>query len=782
MLPIDDVLADIVATLAHSTSCVLQAPPGAGKTTRVPLALLEAPWLAGRKIIMLEPRRLAARAAASYMSHLLNDDVGGVVGYRIRFDTRVGSRTRIEVVTEGVLTRMLQSDAALEEYGVVIFDEFHERSLHADLGLALTLQSRAMLREDLRIVVMSATLETAAVAQLLGNAPIIASSGRSFPVETQYLGRSAGIVRAVQTALYETDGDVLVFLPGQAEIHRALDALSSDVDNNTYVVPLYGNLTQPEQDRAIAPAPRGRRKVVLATSIAETSLTIEGVRAVVDSGLMRVPRFDARIGMTRLETINVTRASADQRRGRAGRVAPGVCYRLWSAHEDAGLVPHTRPEILEADLAPLALDLAAWGVRDPNELQWLDAPPASAFAQARELLRELGALADNCDITTHGKRMASLPLHPRLAHMLLRAKSLGAGALACDLAAQLNDGRKGEAAHYRRLLHVAANERADDASKTGLLLAFAYPDRIGEKREERGRFLLRNGRGAWLDKTHPNAGDDFIVAAELEGSGRDSRVFMAAAISEDEIREHFADQIERERVVAINDTGTVQVVVRERLGAIVLKERGAAAEPGEIEAALLEDVRKRGVDALAWRESARELRNRIAFLRNTLGNEWPDVSAGALELNLEEWLLPGLHGARRRSDVDNIDLHEALLRLLPWQLRAQLDRLAPTHLEVPSGSHSRIDYSDANAPFVAVRLQEVFGMHETPRLAGRVPLTMHLLSPARRPVQVTRDLASFWKSGYFEVKKELKGRYPKHYWPDDPMVAEATRIRRKNTN
>lgn len=810
-LPIDDVLDDVVKTLEQQPSLVLQAPPGAGKTTRVPVALLDTSFAAARKIVMLEPRRLAARSAATFMARQLGQAVGETVGYRIRFDTKVSSRTRIEVVTEGVLTRMLQSDPALEDYGVVIFDEFHERSLHADIGLALTLQTRTLLRPELRVVVMSATLESESVAALLGHAPIITSIGRSFPVATIFSPRAkqARIETAVSSAVLHAldgyDGDVLCFLPGAAEIRRTADALAPHVDARTYVVPLFGNLTQAEQDRAIAPSPAGTRKVVLATSIAETSLTIEGVRIVVDSGLMRVPRFDARIGMTRLETVTVTRASADQRRGRAGRVAPGVCYRLWSEHEDAALVPYTKPEILEADLAPLALDLAAWGVADPHELAWLDPPPDAAYAQAREILLELGAVDQAGVMTEHGRRMAQLPVHPRLAHMLLRAQELGNAGLACDIAALLGERDilrgegwldsdirlrldrirsaphvKREAEHYRRLLHVRESKAADPGD-AGLLLAFAYPDRIGKARGARGKFVLRNGRGATVAESHSLAAEPFIVAATLEGAGRDSRVFLGGALSEADLRAHFSEQIARVTDIEMTETGSVQAIAREQLGALVLKESAQREmDPEDSARALLADVLERGIDALGWSKSARQLQQRVVFLNRQLG-DWPDFSTAALASAAHEWLLPHMRGLRSRSDVQSLDLHELLLRALSWQQRAQLDQLAPTHVVVPTGSHIFIDYEDPGAPFAAVRLQEVFGMRETPRLAGgRVPLTLQLLSPAQRPVQVTRDLASFWKNGYFEVKKELKGRYPKHYWPDDPLVAEATRgVRRR---
>lgn len=814
-LPIEDVLPELLVTLRESTSAVLQAPPGAGKTTRVPLALLTEDWLRGRRIVMLEPRRLAARAAASFMARSLGEDVGETVGYRVRFDTRVGPATRIEVVTEGVLMRMLQDDNALERYGAVIFDEFHERSIHADVGLALTLQSRSILREDLRILVMSATLHSDPVAQLLGGAPTVTSAGRSYPVETIYLERPRDgyiepiVVRLIHRALDDHDGDILVFLPGAAEISRTQQQLG-ELDRDIDVFPLFGNLTQPEQDRAIAPSLGGRRKIVLATSIAETSLTIEGVKIVIDSGLMRVPRFDARSGMTRLDTVTVSRASADQRRGRAGRLGPGVCYRLWTAYEQDALVPHGTPEILEADLAPVALDLAAWGIADPAELPWLDAPPASAYAQARELLLELGAIDAAGKITNHGARMAELPAHPRLAHMLLRAQQLGCAALACDVAALIGErdimrgtqndpdlqiridalrGRrssevdgaavqrvKREADNLRKLVGAPSANR--DEHSVGVLLALAYPDRIAQRRDTRGRFLMRNGRGAIVDTHWSLAGEDYLAAATLDGRGRESRVFLAAAISEADIREQFADQIVQAQHVEMRNN-KVRGLLREQLGALVLAESQMRAVDAVLVAdALVDAVRTNGLAVLPWTDTAQSLRERVAFLR-TVDDSWPDVSDATLLASLDVWLRPMLAGIQT---LDAVDVKHALETLIPWEQQRTLDDLAPTHLEVPTGSMIRIDYADARAPSIAVRLQEVFGMTQTPLLAGRVPLTIELLSPARRPVQVTRDLASFWRIGYFDVKKELKGRYPKHYWPDDPLVAEPTRgVKRKRS-
>ena len=817
-LPIEAVIPALRAALGEAGAAVLQAPPGAGKTTRVPLALIDEPWLAGGKIVMLEPRRLAARAAARRMAQTLGERVGETVGYRVKMDTKVGRDTRVEVVTEGVLTRMLQSDPSLEGVGLVIFDEFHERSLHADLGLALVLQSRAVLRDDLRVLVMSATLEGEPVAALLGGAPVVTSEGRSHPVDTRYLARPVeghsepAVARAVRAALAEHDGDLLVFLPGAAEIRRVEDLLA-DEGPGVRVTPLHGNLAQEAQDAAVEPSRPGQRKVVLATSIAETSLTIEGVRVVVDGGWMRVPHFSPRTGMTRLETVRVTRASADQRRGRAGREGPGVCYRLWTEGEQAALVPHGVPEILEADLAPLALELAAWGVRDPAELAWLDPPPAAAYAQARELLTQLGALDAGGGITAHGRRMASMALHPRLAHMVLRAAEMGLGGVACELAALLANrdvfrGREGappdadvrlrveamrggrlppatwsvdrdaarrvaeEARQLARSLGVRPGEGSADAS--GVLLALAYPDRIAQRRPGGGgRFLLRNGRGAVFAHPQPLAEAAYLVAAELAGHGRESRVFLAAPLELADLEAHFADQMETEEAVAWDsEAGAVRARRRERLGALVLRESHLAdADPERITAALLEGIRERGLAALPWSKSARQLQERLVFLRHS-DPSWPDASDAGLLAGLEAWLAPHLHGA---ASLVRLDLTAVLESMLAWDQRRRLDEQAPTHIDVPSGSRIPIDYSDPEAPVLAVRLQEVFGWTETPRIAGgRVPLTLHLLSPAHRPVQVTRDLASFWRTTYFDVKKDLKGRYPKHYWPDDPLAATAT--------
>jgi ATP-dependent helicase HrpB len=816
-LPIEPVLPVLREALATAGVAVLQAPPGAGKTTRVPLALLDQPWLEGRRIVMLEPRRLAARAAAHRMAETLGEAPGGLVGYRIRHETRVSARTRIEVVTEGVLTRMLQSDPALEAAGLVIFDEFHERSIHADLGLALTLQTRALLREDLRILVMSATLDGGPVAALLGGAPIVTSEGRSYPVDTRHVPPRAGarveasVAAAIRAALETETGDVLAFLPGAGEIRRA-EALLAGVPAE--VIPLHGTLPQATQDRAIRASPPGRRKVVLATSIAETSLTIDGVRVVVDGGWSRVPRYSPRSGMTRLATVRVSRASADQRRGRAGRQGPGVCYRLWSAPEESTLLPRSAPEILEADLAPLALELAAAGIADPAELAWLDLPPAAALAEARALLSQLGALDEHGRITAHGRRISRFALHPRLAHMVVHGRSLGAGAPACELAALLSErdvlrrhegpadadlglrldilrGTTQRADVDRDALRrVRAESRTcresdrggdaptgDAAVSTGLLLALGYPDRIAQRRpSESGRFLLRNGQGAFLDP-QALAREEYLVAAELDGRPRESRIYLAAPLTLAEMEIHFANDILREDVLAWDDAARAVVARRRRrLGALVLQESALQdPDPEAVTRVLLEVIRREGVERLPWGEAARRIRARLAFVHR-LDPGWPDVSDEALAAGLETWLAPSLGGIRRWEGLDRLDFGALLLDRLPWDRRAALDDWAPTHVEVPSGSRIQVDYGDPSAPVLAVRLQELFGLRETPSVGrGRVPLTLHLLSPARRPVQVTRDLAGFWRTTYFDVRKDLKGRYPKHHWPDDPLSAAPTR-------
>lgn len=817
-LPIDRVLTQLKEKLNEHTNAVLVAPPGAGKTTRVPLALLDEPWVAGRKIMMLEPRRLAARAAARYMASRLGEQVGETVGYRVRLDTKVGPKTRIEVITEGVLTRLLQADPALEDVAAVIFDEFHERSLHADLGLAFALESQAVLRDDLRILVMSATLDAAPVAALMRDAPIVVSEGRSYPVETRYLSKPVegklepALAACIRQALVAEEGDLLAFLPGAGEIRRVERLLlEAGLGPQVRIAPLYGQLAQGEQDAAIAPGVPGQRKVVLATSIAESSLTVEGVRIVVDGGRMRVPRFSPRTGMTRLETVTVSRDSADQRRGRAGRTAPGVCYRLWTEQEDRRLAPHRAPEIMEADLAALALELAAWGVADPAQLAWLTPPPAAAYSQAVALLKQLGALGDDGAITPHGRRMAELGVSPRLAHMMLRAVPLGLGGLACELAALLSDrdllrsrpdspnvdlrlrvealrgagnvqaadpaARRrivAEAEQGKRTLGVPLEQR-DEVNACGMLLAFAYPDRIAQNKGG-GRFLLSGGRGGSFAGPQPLYGEKYLVVAELDDQGADGRIDLAAPISEEQLHRVFADDIETETAVAWDRAAqAVRARKREKLGALTLREAPVEApDPEQVLNALLEGIVAEGLSMLPWTKAAKQLRERIGFMHR-VDPAWPDVSDEALLAGLKEWLGPHLYGLKSRDDLQRLSMAAILDGMLPWPQRQQLDDFVPTHITVPSGSRIPVDYSYPASPVLAVRLQELFGLRETPRIGGgKVPLLLHLLSPAHRPVQVTRDLASFWQDAYFEVKKDLKGRYPKHVWPDDPLTALPT--------
>ncbi len=825
-LPVAEAVPRVAAALAAAGAAVLEAPPGAGKTTLVPLELLDAPWLERRRIVMLEPRRLAARAAARRMATMIGERVGETVGYRTRLDTKVGPRTRLEVVTEGILVRALQTDAALEGVGLVIFDEFHERSLDADLGLALALESRRVLRADLRLLVMSATLDGTNVAKLLGDAPVIASPGRMFPVATRHLDRppadriEAGVVRAIVDGLERESGSLLVFLPGVREIRRVERqlqelALGSDIR----VTPLYGDLPQQAQDAAIEPAPPGTRKIVLATSIAETSLTIDGVRVVIDSGLMRRARFDPRTGMTRLVTERVSQAGAEQRRGRAGRLEPGICYRLWPAHEQALLVPFTPPEILEADLAPLALELARWGTADPASLSWLDPPPAAAYAQARALLDGLDAIDRDGRLTEHGRAMAALGYHPRLAHMMLRARETGHSGLACDIAALLSErdvlrGGPGnrdcdlrlrlelvhepaamrhlprglavdrgslerareQARQWRRQLGVA--EEKGSRAEAGRVVALAYPDRVAQRRGAKtGSFRLANGSGAVIDPVDALAAEEFLAVAELDGDPRNARIFLAAPLARSDVETIFASHIERADLVAW-DAREEAVLARrqERLGALILRDDPLPdPSPAAVQAALLDGLRELGLEALPWTREAAALRDRIRFARRIEDEAWPDLSDNALLASLGEWLGPFLTGVTRRSQLSRLDLAAALKAMLSWDQQRRLDALAPTHVVVPSGSRVPIDYGTAETPILAVRLQELFGLSETPTVGGgRIPLLLHLLSPAGRPLQVTRDLRGFWATGYAGVRAEMRGRYPKHSWPDDPVTAVPT--------
>jgi len=823
-LPIEAVLPELKEEIAANSNVVLVAQPGAGKTTRVPLALLEEPWLAGRKIIMLEPRRLAARTVSRYMAAILKERVGGTVGYRVHRDTCATLDTRIEVVTEGILTRMLQNDPALENVGLIIFDEFHERSLHADLGLALALECQAVLREDLKILVMSATLETERIASLLGNAPVIRSEGRAFPVDTQYLLRSAGerlevfVATKVQEVLQQQEGDILVFLPGAGEIKSVERQLGGRiVDSSVDIRPLYGELSPEQQDAALLPAKPGRRKLVLATSIAETSLTVEGVRTVIDCGLMRVQRFSPRTGMSRLETVMVSRHSADQRRGRAGRLGPGSCYRLWTSSEDAGLTNENTPEILAADLTSLCLELAAWGVTDPQELNWLDCPPKAAYSQAVELLKQLGALDSDGKITAHGRRINQTGLHPRLAHMVLAAVAMGMGPEACCLAALLSerdmlrgtDGAEDVDLRLRMEVisglystkqsgfgHAGGRKRLNrlkqeieywltkfsvlmptdfDSSRCGIILSLAYPDRIAQNKGN-GRFLLRNGRRARMKEQQLLVMEPFIVAADLADTGADSRIFLAAPVQEQELHQYMAEQIEDAQVIRWDEQAkAVRAIKYQRLGALLLKEEVVRSEDRErVLAALLQGIRLEGLDLLPWTQSSRQLQARLQFLRR-VDASWPDVAEEHLLDTLESWLAPYLYDITTVQQLQRLRLNEILESMLPWDQRQRLDEWAPTHWKVPSGRSIAIDYTDPATPVLSVKLQEMFGATASPVIGGgRVPLTIHLLSPAGRPVQVTSDLASFWANGYFAVKKELKGRYPKHYWPEDPFSAIAT--------
>ncbi|WP_119418037.1 ATP-dependent helicase HrpB [Desertibaculum subflavum] len=812
-LPVEAVLPELLRALATRGVAVLTAPPGAGKTTLVPLALLAESWLAGRKVVVLEPRRIAARAAARRMAALLGETVGETVGYRVRLDSKVGPRTRIEVVTEGLFLRRLQADPDLAGIGAVLFDEFHERSVDSDLALALTLEARGALREDLRLAVMSATLAAEAVAGLLGEAPIVRSDGRLHPVEVRHLDRLPGpriegaVADAVLRAVAEAQGDVLVFLPGAREIRATQRLLEARLPRDVALYPLYGDLSAAEQDAAIGYRPDGKRRVILSSAIAETSLTIEGVRIVVDSGLARVPRYDPASGMSRLDTVRVTLASAEQRRGRAGRLAPGLCYRLWPEAESRGLLPFNTPEILNADLAPLALELARWGVAEAASLAWLDPPPAPALAVARELLRELGALDRAGQITPHGTVMLELGLHPRLAHMLLRGRERGEGWIACQIAALLEERDiargSGDADLRHRLLalrgdrasvdrgvaarvretardlarRLGIRDKGGDAAVAGRLVSLSYPDRIAQARGAPGRFRLAGGGGAVLPAEDALSRESWLAVAATDGDRREARIFLAAPLSADDIEELHAGGIAEMRRVAW-DAQSEAVIARmeRRFGQLVLAQKPLPAAGEEVAAAVLGFVRQAGLDVLPWTPELQRLRARVAFLRRVEGEatHLPDLGDAALAATLETWLGPFLAGVTRRSHLAGIDLAAAIDAQLGYAARKHLDTAAPTHLTVPSGSHIPVDYG-GEVPVLAIRLQEMFGASATPTVAGgRVPVLLHLLSPAHRPLQVTRDLAGFWRGAYAEVRREMKGRYPKHHWPDDPLAAPPT--------
>ncbi len=831
LLPIHPTLPALRRALARS-SAVLSAPPGSGKTTIVPLEMLEEPWLAGKKILILEPRRLAARAAAARMASLLGERVGQTVGYQIRFDRQIGPTTRIEVLTEGILTRRLQSDADLSDTGLIIFDEFHERSIHADLALALCLDL-CQLKEDLRLLVMSATLDTAPLAVLLGDVPVIIGEGRSFEVRIEYLERSAigrigaTTAQGVRRVLAEQAGDVLVFLPGTGEINEVHRLLGADsACQGILIAPLFGDLSPADQDRALLPDPDGRRRVILATSIAETSLTIEGIGCVVDSGWSRRPRFDPGNGLSRLTTTRVSKAAARQRAGRAGRLGPGYCLRLWTRAEHHGLPPFHPPEIFEIDLAGLALELALWGVAHPGELRWLDPPRSGPYQQARELLHSLGALDAAGRITAAGRQLAALPIHPRLGHMLLMARDRGQAPLACDLAAIVSerdlirrDARnpsadlgvrvqllelwrhKGDAAVNREGGDPGVCHRIDRASRQwqqllrgkktprdlaaiGTLLVWAYPDRLARSRgQDRGQYLLASGRGATLPAADPLATSEFLVVPQLDGGRTEGRIFLAEALDLDVLqRDHGQLFSVSEEIAWDAAAARVTAIRRINLGAIVIDEQPLAqVDPEAFRAVLLDGIRQMGVHCLPWDRESRQLQARIQCLRTRQPEQaWPDLSDHRLLEDLN-WLAPYLTGLGKADQLKKINLQAVFKAMLSWEKLQQLDRDAPSSFTVPSGSKIRIEYRMEEPPLLAVRIQELFGLDRTPTICnGQVPLLLHLLSPARRPIQITVDLAGFWQRSYPEIKKELKGRYPKHFWPDNPLIAEATRgVKRK---
>ncbi|RFF33013.1 ATP-dependent helicase HrpB [Wenzhouxiangella sediminis] len=804
MLPVDNALPELLDTLERHSTVLLQAPTGSGKTTRVPPALLEAGWRRGRRILMLEPRRLAARAAARFMAAQRDEPVGRTVGYRTRLDTRVSDTTRIEVVTEGILTRMIQSDPGLSDYAAIVFDEFHERSLQADLGLALVRECQQALREDLRVVVMSATLDAERLSSLLDDCPVVAAEGRSYPVEVRYRPATrqrpmeAQAAAVVLEALESEPGSVLVFLPGMREMRRVAERLSGRLPGDARPYLLHGQLAPAEQDEAIRPARAGERKVVIASAVAESSLTIEGIRIVVDAGWQRRARFDPNSGMTRLVTERVSRASAEQRRGRAGRLEPGCCYRLWTEAEQARLQPQTAPEIASADLAPLVLELAQWGVSDPRELSWLDPPPSAAHDQASELLQSLDALGAEGRITAHGRAMLELGVHPRLAHMVLVGRRLGLARTAAELAALLGErdlGGFGEAdlslrlarlrragsraggllARIRKAADRLAGRRRDEPQTrlgVGALLASAWPDRVGQSRGgRRGRFLLSNGRGAFLDGADPLAGSEFIVACDLDGQAREARIFLAAPVTRDELESVLEHRIRTaEKADWDERRGTVVARCERRLGALVLASTELDRPgPEALQAGLLSAVERKGIETLPWTEAARQFQARVALLRSLWPEDWPALDDATLAATLEDWLAPWLAGLSRWRDLESLDLVALLSARIGHDRARDLRELAPTHLKLPSGRSAQLDYRTENPPSLRVKLQAMLGCRRTPTVArGRVPVQVHLLSPADRPLAVTADLASFWKNAYPEVRKDMRGRYPKHNWPETP--------------
>ena len=812
MSPIDEILPALVDALESHSTVLLSAPPGAGKTTQVPPALLDARWRGDGKILMLEPRRLAARSAAGFMARERGETVGQTIGYRTRLDTRVSAQTRIEVVTEGILTRMVQSDPGLDGIACVIFDEFHERSLNADLGLALVREIQQALRPDLRLLVMSATLAIEPLKALLDDPPLLISEGKSLPVDIHYRPPPRErrlddhVAASIRHALDTEPGSLLVFLPGVGEIKRVAERLESGLPENVDLCPLYGQLGPDAQDQAIAPSPTGRRKVVLATAIAESSLTIDGIRVVIDAGQQRRNRFDPNTGMDRLVTEPVSRASADQRAGRAGRLAPGVCFRLWSEGEQARLRAHTPAEILDADLASLVLELAQWGTRNPAELAWLDSPPAAHWQQAVELLTALEALDANGTLTPHGQQLLGLGLPPRLGQLVIRGRERGMGRLGAELAALLSDrdllppgsgsdmadrlralqtggrGLSRARLHQTRQLADKLSQRSDKPTTLShpadpaALLALAFPDRIAQARGPHGRFRLANGRGAWLPEDDPLAGKPYLVAAELDGQGREARIFLAAALDPAILESELAEHIETVTVSDWDDRrGQIIARRQRRLGAVILDETELRdIAPEQLVAGLLTAVRKRGISALPWTETARQWQARVNLLARLWPDDWPDLSDDALADTLEDWLGPYLLGARRWADVEKLDLLNLLQNRLDHAQRQTLEQLAPRELTVPSGRPVKLDYTAGENPVLACKLQSLFGWQASPTVArGQLPVLIHLLSPAGRPLAVTADLASFWQNAYPDVRKDMRGRYPKHPWPEDPLSAQA---------
>lgn len=805
-LPIDDALPKLLIALRANRSAVLVAPPGAGKTTRVPLALLDEPWVQGKKILILEPRRLAARGAANRMASTLKEQVGERVGLRVRLGSKISAKTQIEVVTEGIFTRMILDDPELKNIAAILFDEFHERSLDADLGLALALDAQSALRDDLRVLIMSATLDGARVASLLDDAPVITSEGRAFPVDTRHRPRDPArrieddVVSAVLAALAHDEGSILVFLPGQGEIKRVETLLKDKIRNPEIdIAPLYGAMEQRAQDLAVASTAKGRRKIVLATSIAETSLTIEGVRIVIDSGLARVPRYEPDIGLTRLETVRTSRASTDQRRGRAGRTEPGVCYRLWDEAATLSLEAFTKPEMLSADLTSLVLDCAQWGVIDPTTLRFLDAPPKTALIEAKRDLHALHAIDKEGRITDLGQQIRALPLPPRLARMVIEAGKRGAaddaamiaalvserglGGNSTDLTHRLSEfkrDRGGRTEEMKRLARnwaesVKGNAEQQDMG-AGALLALAYPDRIARARGATGAFLMANGRAAAVEQHDSLAREGFLAIAEISGTAAQARILLAAPLNLDDIESEFSsDIITRDEVTFDTSSASLRARRVRRLDALILNEQTLSVPPTEENAALLaKGLGSIGIAKWPLSKAASQWRDRVNFLRRN-DPSWPDLSDATLQSTTQDWLAPYLNGKTSLAQVDAGLMFEALSSLLDWQMQQRLEDEAPTHFTAPTGNNHPIDYEVEEGPVLAIRVQELFGLKDHPAIArGKRPLVLHLLSPAHRPIQITKDLPGFWNGSWASVKADMKGRYPKHVWPDDPANATPT--------